>query len=135
MIIGRLKGEVAAIGSDSVMIDVGGVGYVALAGSRLLSKLTVGAAAEVFIGPALRVWVRSWRSGLSESLLASPHRWAGSVDLRLIPPDQYRQRPLWPLDRAARLSQPLLISAIPKARRHAPLLLEHALTPILTLEG
>ncbi|MDG1827453.1 MAG: Holliday junction branch migration protein RuvA [Henriciella sp.] len=49
MIIGRLKGEIAAIGSDSVMIDVGGVGYVALAGSRLLSKLTVGAAAEVFI--------------------------------------------------------------------------------------
>ena len=49
MIIGRLKGEVAAIGSDSVMIDVGGVGYVALAGSRLLSKLSVGSAAEVFI--------------------------------------------------------------------------------------
>jgi Holliday junction DNA helicase RuvA len=49
MIIGRLKGEVAAIGSDSVMIDVNGVGYVASAGSRLLSNLTVGAAAEVFI--------------------------------------------------------------------------------------
>ena len=49
MIIGRLKGEVAAIGADNVMIDVHGVGYVALAGSRLLSKLSVGQAAEVFI--------------------------------------------------------------------------------------
>ncbi|MEO1659449.1 MAG: Holliday junction branch migration protein RuvA [Pseudomonadota bacterium] len=49
MIIGRLRGTVAALGTDSIMIDVGGVGYVALAGSRLLSKLTVGAEAEVFI--------------------------------------------------------------------------------------
>lgn len=49
MIIGRLKGEVAAIGVDNVMIDVNGVGYVALAGSRLLSKLSIGQAAEVFI--------------------------------------------------------------------------------------
>lgn len=49
MIIGRLKGEVAAVGADNVMIDVNGVGYVALAGSRLLSKLVVGQAAEVFI--------------------------------------------------------------------------------------
>ena len=49
MIIGRLRGTVAALGADSVMIDVNGVGYVALAGSRLLSRLTVGADAEVFI--------------------------------------------------------------------------------------
>ena len=49
MIIGRLRGTVAALGADSVMIDVNGVGYVALAGSRLLSKLTVGSDAEVFI--------------------------------------------------------------------------------------
>ena len=49
MIIGRLRGTVAALGTDSIMVDVGGVGYVALAGSRLLSKLTVGAEAEVFI--------------------------------------------------------------------------------------
>lgn len=49
MIIGRLRGTVAALGADSVMIDVNGVGYVALAGSRLLSRLTVGAEAEVFI--------------------------------------------------------------------------------------
>ena len=49
MIIGRLRGTGAALGADSVMIDVNGVGYVALAGSRLLSRLTVGAEAEVFI--------------------------------------------------------------------------------------
>ncbi len=49
MIIGRLKGEIAALGLDSVLIDVGGVGYVALAGARLLTKLTVGAQAELFI--------------------------------------------------------------------------------------
>lgn len=49
MIIGRLRGTVAALGTDSIMIDVNGVGYVALAGSSLLSKLTVGTDAEVFI--------------------------------------------------------------------------------------
>lgn len=49
MIIGRLKGEVAAIGVDNALIDVGGVGYVVLAGGRLLSKLIVGQAAEVFV--------------------------------------------------------------------------------------
>lgn len=49
MIIGRLRGTVAAIGADSIMVDVNGVGYVALAGSGLLSKLTVGGEAEVFI--------------------------------------------------------------------------------------
>ncbi|MEM9842897.1 MAG: OB-fold domain-containing protein, partial [Pseudomonadota bacterium] len=49
MIIGRLRGTVAALGADSLMIDVNGVSYVALAGSRLLSKLSVGAEAEVFI--------------------------------------------------------------------------------------
>ncbi len=49
MIIGRLRGTVAALGTDSVMVDVNGVGYVALAGSRLLSKLTVGGEAEIFI--------------------------------------------------------------------------------------
>jgi Holliday junction DNA helicase RuvA len=39
MIIGRLTGEVAALGLDHVLIDVNGVGYVALAGTRLLSRL------------------------------------------------------------------------------------------------
>jgi Holliday junction DNA helicase RuvA len=42
MIIGRLTGEVAAIGLDHLLIDVNGVGYVALAGTRLLAKLQAG---------------------------------------------------------------------------------------------
>jgi len=42
MIIGRLRGEVAAVGLDHVLIDVSGVGYVALAGTRLLAKLQTG---------------------------------------------------------------------------------------------
>ncbi|MGB3625089.1 MAG: Holliday junction branch migration protein RuvA, partial [Henriciella sp.] len=49
MIIGRLRGEVATVGTDSVMIDVNGVGYVALAGTRLLSKLNPGQEATVHI--------------------------------------------------------------------------------------
>lgn len=49
MIIGRLRGTIAALGTDSVMIDVNGVGYVALAGAGLLSRLTVGTDAEIFI--------------------------------------------------------------------------------------
>ncbi len=42
MIIGRLTGDVGAIGLDHVLIDVNGVGYVALAGTRLLSRLQAG---------------------------------------------------------------------------------------------
>ncbi|MEX1250211.1 MAG: Holliday junction branch migration protein RuvA [Hyphomonas sp.] len=42
MIIGRLTGEVAALGLDHVLIDVNGVGYVALAGTRLLARLRGG---------------------------------------------------------------------------------------------
>ncbi|MEM0986874.1 MAG: Holliday junction branch migration protein RuvA [Pseudomonadota bacterium] len=47
--IGRLTGEVAAIGVDTVLIDVNGVGYVAQAGTRLLSKLQTGARAVLHI--------------------------------------------------------------------------------------
>jgi Holliday junction DNA helicase RuvA len=42
MIIGRLTGDVGAVGLDHVLIDVNGVGYVALAGTRLLAKLQAG---------------------------------------------------------------------------------------------
>lgn len=49
MIIGRLRGEVAAIGADTVLIDVNGVGYVAQAGSRTLSRLKPGERAELHI--------------------------------------------------------------------------------------
>jgi len=49
MIIGRLRGEVAALGLDTVLIDVGGIGYVAQAGSRTLSRLSVGKPAELHV--------------------------------------------------------------------------------------
>ncbi|MCL4139301.1 UNVERIFIED_CONTAM: hypothetical protein GTU68_044805 [Idotea baltica] len=42
MIIGRLTGTIAAVGADNVLIDVNGVGYVANAGSRLLTRVTAG---------------------------------------------------------------------------------------------
>ena len=37
--IGRLRGEVAEIGEEDALIDVGGVGYVVRCGARTLSKL------------------------------------------------------------------------------------------------
>lgn len=49
MIIGRLRGEIATVGADNVMIDVNGVGYVALAGGRLLGKLQPGKEATLHI--------------------------------------------------------------------------------------
>lgn len=49
MIIGWLKGRVISTGEDSVLIDVNGVGYVALAGASLLSKLTPGCETELHI--------------------------------------------------------------------------------------
>ena len=49
MIIGRLTGTIAATGSDTLLIDVNGVGYVAHAGTRLLSRLAPGEAAELHI--------------------------------------------------------------------------------------
>ncbi len=49
MIIGWLKGRVISTGEDTVLIDVNGVGYVALAGVSLLSKLAPGEPAELHI--------------------------------------------------------------------------------------
>lgn len=49
MIIGWLKGRVLSTGEDSVLINVNGVGYVALAGTSLLAKLSPGAEAELHI--------------------------------------------------------------------------------------
>ncbi len=45
--IGSLNGVVAAVGEDSALIEVGGVGYVVQASSRTLSRLEVGAPARV----------------------------------------------------------------------------------------
>ncbi|MEL7482463.1 MAG: Holliday junction branch migration protein RuvA [Pseudomonadota bacterium] len=47
--IGRLRGTVAAVGTDHVLIDVNGVGYVAQAGTRLLSRLGAGEEAELHV--------------------------------------------------------------------------------------
>ncbi len=52
--IGSLSGMVTAVGEDGALIDVGGVGYVAQAGARTLSRLEVGAGAKLFIETHVR---------------------------------------------------------------------------------
>lgn len=49
MIIGWLKGRVLSTGEDTLVINVNGVGYVALAGASLLARLSPGAEAELHI--------------------------------------------------------------------------------------
>jgi holliday junction DNA helicase RuvA len=52
--IGSLSGIVAAIGEDTALIEVGGVGYVVLAGGRTLARLQVGAPARVYVETHVR---------------------------------------------------------------------------------
>ncbi|GAM96468.1 Holliday junction DNA helicase RuvA [alpha proteobacterium U9-1i] len=52
--IGSLNGIVAAIGEDSALIEVGGVGYLVQASARTLSKLETGAPARVMIETHVR---------------------------------------------------------------------------------
>ncbi|MBL8543238.1 MAG: Holliday junction branch migration protein RuvA [Hyphomonadaceae bacterium] len=52
--IGSLNGVVAAVGEDSALIEVGGVGYVVQAGARTLSRLSVGAQMRLFIDTHVR---------------------------------------------------------------------------------
>jgi holliday junction DNA helicase RuvA len=52
--IGRLKGTIVAVGEDTVLIDVMGVGYEAYAASRTLQRLAVGEAATLSIETIVR---------------------------------------------------------------------------------
>jgi holliday junction DNA helicase RuvA len=52
--IGLLRGTVAALGEDAVLIDVGGVGYVAQCGGRTLGRLSMGAAVQLHIETHVR---------------------------------------------------------------------------------
>lgn len=52
--IGSLQGVVAAVGEESALIEVGGVGYVVQAGGRTLSRLSAGAPARLFIETHVR---------------------------------------------------------------------------------
>ncbi len=52
--IGSLKGVVEAVGEDSAIIDVNGVGYLVAAGSRTLVRLSVGAGAKLYVETHVR---------------------------------------------------------------------------------
>src|SRR5262249_41032221 len=52
--IGSLQGVVAAIGEDTALIEVGGVGYVVPAGSRTLGRLSAGATIRLAIETHVR---------------------------------------------------------------------------------
>ena len=52
--IGSLQGAVAAVGEDSALIEVGGVGYVVQASGRTLGRLGVGASVRLYIETQVR---------------------------------------------------------------------------------
>jgi holliday junction DNA helicase RuvA len=52
--IGSLNGVVAAIGEETALIEVGGVGYVVQAGARTLGRLGMGAPARLYIETHVR---------------------------------------------------------------------------------
>ena len=52
--IGSLNGVAAAVGEDTVLIEVGGVGYVVQAGARTLARLRVGETVKLFIETHVR---------------------------------------------------------------------------------
>ncbi len=52
--IARLKGVVAAVDTDSAIVDVGGVGYLVSASARTLRNLVIGEAATVLVETIVR---------------------------------------------------------------------------------
>ncbi len=52
--IGSLQGVVAAIGEETALIEVGGVGYVVQGGARTLGRLAMGAPARFYIETHVR---------------------------------------------------------------------------------
>ena len=52
--IGSLQGVVGAVGEETALIEVGGVGYVVQAGGRTLSRLSVGAPVRLYIETHVR---------------------------------------------------------------------------------
>jgi len=52
--IGSLNGVVAAVGEDTALIEVGGVGYVVQAGSRTLGRLRAGETVKLLIETHVR---------------------------------------------------------------------------------
>jgi Holliday junction DNA helicase RuvA len=52
--IGSLNGVVAAVGEEQALIEVGGVGYVVVAGGRTLGRLSVGSPARLYIETHVR---------------------------------------------------------------------------------
>jgi len=52
--IGSLNGIVAAVGEETALIEVGGVGYVVQSGARTLTRLSVGAPVRLFIETHVR---------------------------------------------------------------------------------
>ena len=52
--IGSLSGIVAAVGEETALIEVGGVGYVVQAGGRTLARLSVGAPVRLYVETHVR---------------------------------------------------------------------------------
>ncbi len=52
--IGSLQGVVAAVGEETALIEVGGVGYLVQAGGRTLARLTVGASVRLYVETHVR---------------------------------------------------------------------------------
>lgn len=52
--IGSLQGTVAAVGEETTLIEVGGVGYLVQAGGRTLARLTMGASVRLYIETHVR---------------------------------------------------------------------------------